>query len=230
MSEWSNKRKGAKAWKIGSAEWMYRLISEGWTLYYVNFMFGPLSGPPRIIVQEMKRAITKFYGRFSLQFVRNGRAPSAQGRLPIIWLFPDLPVFKYMKQSLRQVTLNGGCHYNGPMLIPPASWFDECPIKHLTNHLDRYACYGIERIHVVPGNDVSGLADYSTKTIANGGADEADILVFPRPVKQLPTKTKTKNRPDFVPRERLFKDIQSSLNVSDDVARQLSGKLAKRGT
>jgi hypothetical protein len=212
------------AWREGSTQWMHRLMSEGWTLYYVNFMFGPLSGPPPVIIQQMKRAITKFYGRFSLEFVRDGRAASAQGRMPVIWLFPDLPVFKYLKQSLRQVTLNGGYHYNGPMLIPPVSRFNECPIKHMKDHHDRYARYGIERVNVVPGYYVPGLASYSTKTIANGGADDVDIIVFPRSVDLLAIKTK----PHFDPRQRLLKDIQSSLNVSDDVARHLRDKLVQR--
>jgi len=220
----------AAIWIKGCAEWMYKLVLTGWKLYYVNFMFEPLRGPPSAIIPKMRRGIYKFYGRFCTEFIHDGRAESEKKRMPRFWLFPDLPAPKNEKNSLREVTINGGLHYNGPMLLPPVSRFQECPIKHLEGNRAKYARHGIARIHLVPGGDISGLADYAAKsiknrraadyaakTIKNRRANEDDIIVLPRTVGELPEK----NKPIFDPKGRLLKDIQSSMNVSDEMAQQI---------
>lgn len=223
MRKWSSNKKDAVVWKNGCTEWITRFVSNGWKLYYMNFMFEPLHGPRSEIVPQMHRTIEKFYGQFCLRFAHNGRADSEQERMPKLWLFPDLPVHKHEKTSLREVTINGGLHFNGPLLIPPVSRFKECPIKHLAENQDTYAAYGIERIHIVAGDDISGLADYAIKCIANGKADKDDILVLPRPVKDLPSKRNA----NLSPQERLFKNIQSSLNVSDEIAQRTRDDLVE---
>ena len=81
----------------------------------------------------------------------------------------------------------------------------------------KYARHGIERIHIVAGGDIPGLADYAAKNIKNHRADEGDILILPRSVTKLPDKKKTA----FDPKDRLLKDIQSSMNVSDEMAQQI---------
>jgi hypothetical protein len=171
----------------------------------------------------MRRGIHKFYGRFCTKFIHDGRARSEQERMPQLWLFPDLPVHKNKRSSLREVTINGGLHFNGPMLIPPVSRVEECPIEHLKENQAEYARHGIERIHIVLGGDIPGLADYAAKTIKNHRANEKDIIVLPRSVTELPEK----KRPIFDPRDRLLKDIQSSLNVSDEIAHQMRDDVMK---
>jgi len=220
----------AAIWIKGCTEWIYKLVLTDWKLYYVNIMFEPLRGPPSAIIPKMRRGIYKFYGRFCTEFVHDGRAKSEKKRMPRFWLFPDLPVRKNEKNSLREVTINGGLHYNGPMLLPPISRFQECPIKHLEENQAKYARHGIKRIHIEPGGDISGLADYAAKTIKNRRAadhvvktikyrraNEDDIIVLPRTVGELPEKKK----PIFDPKDRLLKDIQSSMNVSDEMAQQI---------
>jgi hypothetical protein len=137
--------------------------------------------------------------------------------------FLDLPVHKNKRNSLREITINGGLHYNGPMLIPPVSRFEECPIKHLRENQTKYARHGIERIHIVLGGDILGLADYAAKTIKNCRANDEDIIVLPRSVTELPAKKK----PIFDPKDRLLKDIQSRFNVSDEMAQQIRGDVMK---
>ena len=210
MSNWSrNKTEPAAVWIKGCTEWMQEWVLKGWKLYYVNFMFEPLHVPTAELVPKMRKGIHKFYGRFCTEFIHNGRAKSEQERMPRFWLFPDLPVRKNKGNSLRDVTINGGLHYNGPMLIPPVSRFKECPIKHLKENQARYALHGIERIYLMAGGDILGLADYAAKTIKNHRADEGDILILPRSVTELPDKKK----PAFDPKDRLLKDIQSRFNV-----------------
>ncbi len=218
MNKWSsNQIDVADIWIKGTAQWMNELVSRGWDLYYVNFMFEPFLGPTAEMVPYMQRGIRKFYGRFCTEFVRNGRALSELHRMPKLWLFPDLPVPKHEKKSLREVNINGGLHYNGPLLIPPVSRFQECPIKHFAENQHKYARYGIERIHIMPGGDISDLADYAAKNIKNHRANEADIMLFPRSVTELPERKK----PTFDPRERLLKDIQSRFNVCDEIAQKM---------
>lgn len=218
MSNWShNQTDSAGVWIKGCTQWVYDLVFKGWKLYYINFMFESLHVPTAELVAKMRKGIHKFYGRFCTEFIHDGRAKSEQERMPKLWLFPDLPVPKNKKTSLREVNINGGLHYNGPMLIPPVSRFQECPIKHLEENQARYARHGIERIHIVLGGDVSGLADYAAKTIKNRRANEDEIIVLPRSVTELPAK----KTPIVDPRDRLVKDIQSSMNVSDDMAQQI---------
>ena len=218
MNDWSgNQTDPAAVWIKGCTEWMCKWVFKGWKLYYLNFMFEPLRGPPSAIIPQMRRGIYKFYGRFCTEFVHDGRANSEQERMPQLWLFPDLPGPKNEKHSLREVTINGGLHYNGPLLIPPVSRFQECPIKHFKENQAKYARHGIERIHIVAGGDIPGLADYAAKNIKNHRADEGDILILPRSVTKLPDKKKTA----FDPKDRLLKDIQSSMNVSDEMAQQI---------
>jgi hypothetical protein len=224
MSNWSdNQTDPAGVWIKGCTQWIYDLVFKGLKSYYVNFMFEPLHVPTAELVPQMRRGIHKFYGRFCTEFIHNGRAKSEQERMPKFWLFPDLPVHKNNGNSLREVTINGGLHYNGPVLIPPVSRFQECPIKHLEENQTRYARHGIERIHIVVGGDVSGLADYAAKTIKNRRANEEDIIVLPRSVTELPAK----KTPIIDPRDRLIKDIQSQFNVCDEMAQQMWNDVMK---
>ena len=222
MNTWSSNHKdSAEVWIKGCTQWTQEWVSKGWKLYYVNFMFEPLGGPPPAIVSKMRTGIHKFYGRFCTEFIHDGRAKSEQKRMPMFWLFPDLPVHKRAKSSLRDVTINGGLHYNGPLLIPPVSRFKECPIKHLQDNQVEYAHHGIKRIHIVAVGNFAGLADYAAKTIKNRRANEEDIIVLPRHVTQLPAK----KTPIFDPRDRLLKDIQSRFNVGNEIAQQIRDKV-----
>jgi hypothetical protein len=218
MNQWSgNQPDAADIWIKGTTQMMNEWVSKGWALYYVNFLFEPFRGPPTGIVPYMWKGVRKFYGQFCTEFMHDGRAKSEQKRLPKLWLFPDLPVFKYEKQSLRECEINGGLHFNGPMLIPPVSSFKECPIKHIGENRSKYARYGIERIHIVRGYDIPGLADYAAKNIKNRRTNEEDIMQLPRSVSELPVK----KRPPFDPEARLLKDIQSRFNVCDEIARKM---------
>jgi hypothetical protein len=103
-----------------------------------------------------------------------------QERMPRLMLFPDRPVWKREKTSLREITINGGLHFNGPMLIPPISRFRDCVISHIHEKQSRYCRYGISRIHVEEIHDVPGLIDYATKTLKWHRADPDDILILPK--------------------------------------------------
>jgi hypothetical protein len=114
----------AGIWEQGCAEWMQDGILHGWKPYYVTFMFHPLRGTPTGIISQMHRGIRNgFYSPFCKRFAHHPRALSEQHRMPRLFLFPDRPVFKKEKHSLREVTINdNGLHFHGPMRAIAESW------------------------------------------------------------------------------------------------------------
>jgi hypothetical protein len=206
-------------WIKGCASWIWEYWARGWKPYYINFMFQPLPGNVESVVQQMHRAICKgFYSRFCTEFSHHPSKPSQQGRLPMLWLFPDRPVWKHEKISIRDVKFNdNGLHFNGPLMIPPVSRFKECPIQHIHDNQRKYAVHGIDRVYIKEvTRDLDGLADYMGKTIKWHRANSDDILVLPENLKR-PTGEA------LSPEDRAVKDLQSRHNVSEGIARQMLG-------
>jgi hypothetical protein len=210
-------------------KWIKENRKDGWTAYYINFMFHSLQGTSKEVLEQMRDAISRdFYSKFLLQFVRHPHSRSAIGSMPILQLFPDLPVRKRTrKATLTQLNMNcGGLHYNGIMLIPPVSRFRGCIVEHIEEHQDRYTSGNIERVHVVPiDHREYNIADYAAKTVKWGRADEADILTLPKAIAEVTDQVLT-----LSPEERAIKDIQSSSNLSDDAAREIYEKSRTAGT
>src|ERR1035441_4646285 len=156
-------------WIRGCADWMWKHGIDGWRPYYINIMFEPFPGNGVAVVEQMKRAICKgFYARFCTEFAHHPSRPSQQGKLPMLWLFPDRHVWKrFNKTPIREMQFNdNGLHFNGPLMIPPVSRFKECPIQHIHDNQRKYAVHGIDRIHVKYATfDLDRLADYAGKTI-----------------------------------------------------------------
>lgn len=211
---------GASCWIEGCEGWIYEGVADGWRPYYVSIMFDALRGPSSGIIQQMHQGIHRgFYSRFCTEFTRNPRAPSQQERLPRLMLFPDRPVWKHRTHSLREVTINaGGLHFNGPMLIPPVSRFRECPIQHIQENQALYAKRGIARIHVKEiTHNVARVADYSGKTVKWHRTNEEDILILPKALSELPTRSRFSDDP----RTKRLQDIQAAMNLSDEVAEHI---------
>jgi hypothetical protein len=183
-------------------------------------MFRSLQGTKQEIINQMKEAIcSEFYSKFLLQFVRHPHRKREIDSMPVFVLFPDLPAYKRKrKATLRQMNMNwGGLHYNGLMLVPLVSRFRGRPIEHIEEHQDRYTRGRIERIHAVRiDHREYNIADYAAKTVKWGRADEADILTLPKTIAEV-----TDQAPLLSREERAIMDIQSSSNVSEDVARAI---------
>lgn len=215
-------------WAEGCKQWIEEHRDSGWNAYYLNIMFNALRGTPDGILDQMKDAIHKeFYAPFMTRFVRDPHRKAEQERMPRLLLFPDLPVPKREKHSFRDITVNaGGLHFQGPMLLPPRSRFRECPIEHIDQHQRLYARRNIARIHIVPlDNRLERFASYTVKTIAKAdlcksvAADESHILLLPKPISEV-----RHGNCVLHPGQKAIKDIQSSLNVSDELARTIVGE------
>lgn len=204
-------------WIVGMEDHMHILASCGWQLYYVNFMFGPLGGSMPAKIRQMKRAIEKFYGRFSTEFVRNPRSPLQQRSMPQFWLLPDRPGGGRQKQSIREVKFNAGIHFNGPMAIPLISRFSGSVEDAIHANEGLFRRHGGSRIHIEPIKfGLLTLSDYQAKSIKWHKTSPDDILILPKGIGQLATKP-----PVMDAETRKFKAVQSSLNVSDEIAHNL---------
>jgi hypothetical protein len=199
----------------GYTDWVRKYLRNGWTAFYVNFMFRPLAGNSESVLAQMRKGIEKgFYGQFCGRFARRPTSPSAQRHLPRLLAYPDRPVWKHDKVSLRAISLNDGLHYNGFMLIRLNSRFREDPISHIHEHQHRYARKGLSRIHVQrTDQETDALADYSLKSVKRDPGLEEHILVLPRPISDF-----RRNEPVLDPRGRAVRDLMSSLNVCPETA------------
>lgn len=219
-------------WGDGCQRWVDEHRAKGWTPFYINFMFRALRGKPDVVLEQMKRSIHKeFYTPFMMRFVRDPHREAEQDRMPRMMLFPDLPVFKQDRASDRTTQMNaGGLHYNGAMLIPPVSRFAGCPIAHIDQHRHRYTQGNIARIHVKPVDyKTSRLSDYSIKTVTRAhkfkcsSADETHILILPKSLSEVRPR-----HADLEPVQKAIKDLQASLNVSDDIAISMTSGVGTR--
>ena len=104
-------------------------------------------------------------------------------------LFPDLPVYKREKKSIEDVAINNGLHYGGIALTPPISRFQSTLDAHFAQHQDKYVNEKLARIHVQPITwDPDYVTDYAAKSFKRGRVSDADIIVLPKTISELPSK------------------------------------------
>ena len=192
----------------------------GHQVYYLNFQFDQLPGPTSAVLQQMRSGIDRaFYGPFCRTCARHPGAPRDRHRLPETIQYPDLPVFKGSTKGHvpRGGNVNGRYHYNGPMRIPPTSLFKENLIEHVEANKARYLRHGLSKIYVtVAKRSLDQLADYATKTVKRGWVDLEDILALPRSVSESRSRDMVLSA-----RDRAIRDIQSSTNVSAELAEEI---------
>lgn len=80
-------------------DWMWEHALAGWRPYFIVIMFKPLNGSDEGVIAQMKRAIERdFYSSLCKRFSRHPNQPSQQDKLPMMWLFPDLPVGRRIRK------------------------------------------------------------------------------------------------------------------------------------
>lgn len=168
----------------GYAEMVADRIADGWQASLLTVKFHPLRGGPRAVLRQMTDEIERVYSTFLTHVVRNPRASSSIDRLPVLIACADLPVAKRDKKSVMDVTINGGLHFHGILLVPPASRLKETVEAHFAaeRHLylldrGRLADIRVEPIEHDPGR----VVDYILKSVRNGRLQYDDaLLVLPR--------------------------------------------------
>jgi hypothetical protein len=199
-------------------DWLIEELLREWRLFYfINIMFKPLRGSASAIDAQMHDAIVNcFYPQLCKHLERHPKRRGRHKYLPHLFLFPDFPVYKIRKQSLRRASLNGGLHYNGVVSISPRARLKEDLDNHIWRNQASYYGDKIERIHVKPVSyDPYRLMDYGLKTVARGRANYERGIFLPKSLSELQSAQSMDER------TRAIKCIQSSANVSDEVAEEI---------
>jgi len=161
--------------------WIEDHVASGWQPYLMTITFNHLSGSQKTVMSKMKDEIERIYKLTVCNTVRNPKAASAQGKIPMFIGAPDLPVYKKEKARSRQ-SVNDGLHWHIIVLLSPSG-------RHLALDADyarRPACYHgpdriISRIHIRGvDRDASRVSDYVQKALRNGKLDEDELLILPK--------------------------------------------------
>jgi hypothetical protein len=159
-------------------------VLAGWQPYLVTFVFRHISGGAKKRTSIMTSEVCRVYSQLITRIVRNPNAPSYQQFLPYLMASPDLPVPKRgSKASVRELSINGGLHFHGVLVLPPD---DRCRLgRHLIAHLHQYKSTYCPPDHPLLCIDVRSmstpmLADYTLKQIKRGNVDYDDLLILPR--------------------------------------------------
>jgi hypothetical protein len=173
----------------GYQKWVRGYVDRGWDPYFVSLMFHQLPGSQASVLRQMKGEIERVYSRLVTRFDRNPRSPAGSQRLPVMILFPDLPVYKREKRSIKDVSINDGLHYGGIALTPPVSRFRGTLDGHFEEEQDNYVSDKLERIYVKPiSSNIARVVDYAAKTFKRGRVSDADIIILPKTTRELPSK------------------------------------------
>ena len=174
----------------GYVELIQRRIADGFTPYFVTFMFHPLPGGPAAIVAQMRREVERVYSTLVTRVVRDPRSPAAVGRLPLLIGCVDLPVRKTTKVQLRDVAVNGGLHVHAVLLIPARSRLRVPVVEHFARGPYLVPGRPLARLDVRPIGFAPEVAtDYMMKSLRSGRLSYDDaVLVLPRCVDELPDR------------------------------------------
>lgn len=172
-------------------KWVRERVKKRWEPYQMVFMFHPLPGKTIWShTRQMTREIERVYARLVTRFARNPRSKKLVKDLPIMILFPDLPVYKRQRdKSIEDVSINNGLRYGGIALTPPYSRFKSTLDVYFDEYQDTYTSEKLERIHVTPITwDLAGVTDYVAKTYKRDRVSDADIIILPKSTSELPSK------------------------------------------
>ncbi len=170
----------------GYQDWVQNYVDQGWTPFIVSFMFSQLRGSVSSVLGQMKREIERAYSRLPTQFHRSPNSPTGFRLLPRMILFPDLPVFKWEKKSIRDVSINDGLHYTGIALTPPFSRFHSSLDIHFVQHQQEYLSDKLDRIDVREIIwDPGYVTDYAAKSVKRGRVSEEHIIILPRSITEM---------------------------------------------
>jgi hypothetical protein len=159
-------------------------VQAGWQPYFLTYVFRHISGGTSKRTRIMTSEVCRVYSQLLTRIVRDPNAPSYQQLLPYLMASPDLPVPKNgIKASVRELTVNGGLHFHGVLVLPPE---DRCRLgrqllAHLHEKKELY-CPTDGPLLRIDARSMSTpmLADYTLKQIKRGNVAYDDILILPR--------------------------------------------------
>src|SRR3954451_10702247 len=173
----------------GYAVWAAQHIRCGWDPYLLSFMFNHVPGSRASVSRQMQREVERVYATSLTRVIRKPRCQAAQGKEPILIACPDLPVPKRQKQSLRDVIINDGLHYQGIALILPGSRLKDGLDVHFRHHQALYVHRErpLARVHAQPiVHDPGYVTEYALKSLPRQRFSLDDVLILPRNRNGLP--------------------------------------------
>lgn len=133
------------------------------------------------MLPQMNRILDRFYSTFITRIVRHPRSNSQPRYLPRLLLIPDMPVAKYKKKPIAQVSINGGLHIHGVLLMPPVSRLKVDLVSHLNQHQPLYLRHGLLGIQVQQvHSNLPRVVDYVFKSLKRHTFTFDDILIYPK--------------------------------------------------
>jgi hypothetical protein len=169
-------------------------VIAGWQPYFLTYVFRHIPGSSAYRKQVMTSEVCRVYSQLLTRIIRNPNAPSYKRLLPYLMASPDLPVPKTgTKVRLRELTINGGLHYHGVLVLPPE---DKCRLgRNLVAHLyekNHVYCPPDYPLFRIDARSMSTpmLAEYTLKQIKRGKMDYDDILILPRTLDEVRDKPK----------------------------------------
>jgi hypothetical protein len=200
-------------------QWIQEHLDLGWDGYLITFMFSHVSGSKDVKIQQMHREIAKFYEKLATRVVRKPRSDKWAHLLPKGIFFPDVPAYKKSEYTVAEVSINDGIHFHGIMVAPRSTRLKEPLHLYLLRKDKLYVKGKIYRIHAEPiTENAAFVTDYGGKALKRSRFSNDHILVLPRTVDELPAKLCEQSKDKET---RAIKDIQSSKNVSEEVAKSI---------
>ncbi len=170
----------------GYRDWVQNYVDQGWMPFIISFMFNQLRWSDSSILGQMKREIERAYSRLPTKFHRDPNSRTGFNLLPRMILFPDFPVFKWEKKSIRDVSVNNGLHYTGIALTPPFSRFSSTLDLHFIQHQQEYLSNKLARIHAEAIVwDPRYVTEYAAKSVKRGRVSQEHIIILPRTIGEM---------------------------------------------
>jgi hypothetical protein len=129
----------------------------------------------------MEREVERVYATILTRIIREPRKHPIS-ELPLWIVCPDFPVPKHAKKGLREVTINGGLHMQGPALIPPWNRMNCGLDDHFEMCQELYVRrdHALARVHAVPITSNPGyVTQYALKSISRRRLDFDHVLILP---------------------------------------------------
>lgn len=202
---------------FGYEDWANEELKLGRQVFYMNFMFNPIPGATDRMLSTMHRAIERdFYDELCRRTCRRPTAVGAKPYLPKLIAFPDRPAWKRGAHLAPHVTVNDGFHFNGFLSVSRQRRFPETVKKHIRANAHIYQGRQLSRVHVVrPIGNIGHLADYSIKSVKRKTDLSDYILILPR------ASSEREPQRAMSDTDRGIKEIQSRLNVSEEIAQAI---------
>jgi hypothetical protein len=169
-------------------EYVEDYIRQGWDGYFLSFMFNQLRGNREGLLRQMEREVERVYATLLKRTFHKPNQPRNRDLLPRWIICPDLPVPKYSKVSLQDVTLNGGLHLQGVGLQFPKSRLKERLDTHFEEHQDLYVkAGGVLRSVSAKFIEHSPkyVVGYGFKTIPRRWSSFDDLLILPKTISEV---------------------------------------------